>query len=541
MSSSTAAAAAAAAETASSATIPLERFQALQMIHQAMASVPESDKKEYLQALQMAPHLVLKESDPLKFLCFCEYNAWSAIARLCNYWRERKALFGERAFLPMTMDGNGALKKEDILVLEAGYPAVLPETQNGRSVLFCDRSKWLPSSNSMNLNRAAFYVVTLLCMTNDKVSQPASQGGGLLIIVDLIQPRLIPFDFDYLRRQSRNFSSAYPTFSELHGFCTFPRSMRGEKVVENGLRVSKQAYVAHLLSFAYEVSQESFKVSVHFEVNQDDIRKRILELGCAMEGIPTCYGGKLTFLQMQKWCHLIVFEESAGEEECTSSTVAESLAHPALTAVASSTYAANQAPQGTWTADRKRSVNALHSRKKRQRRKQELDSMEQEKIQLQESNAKLRAEQKGLQSLLAQAQELAAAGGAGAAATKAPASTATSAETCPTSRPMHGLDGQSFHDDVNLVLGDDFSISNSYCDTTSIGPVTAAAAFDDDDDRPATPARRRESSFHNDNANTKNKKSDAYTKVRAQIAELGAAEKAQLLELLHRPGISFGS
>jgi hypothetical protein len=76
---------------------------------QAIRLIPMEQKQAYLEAMEKAPHLVVTETDPTQFVRVCEYNIRAAAQRLCVYWKERKEIFGdERAFLPLTITGNGA-------------------------------------------------------------------------------------------------------------------------------------------------------------------------------------------------------------------------------------------------------------------------------------------------------------------------------------------------------------------------------------------------------------------------------------------------
>jgi hypothetical protein len=106
---------------------------------QASKTIPIEKKEAYLEAVEKAPHLFETDSDPLKFVRRCDYNIWAAAEHLCLYWKERKELFEERAFLPLLVTGKGALTKDDIMSLQAGWPLLLPSTTSGQRVLFGDR------------------------------------------------------------------------------------------------------------------------------------------------------------------------------------------------------------------------------------------------------------------------------------------------------------------------------------------------------------------------------------------------------------------
>ena len=67
----------------------------------AMDLVSTADKQAYLEAVEKVPHLVRTESDILRFMKVEKFNLHSAVRRQAAYWRIRRQIFGERAFLPM--------------------------------------------------------------------------------------------------------------------------------------------------------------------------------------------------------------------------------------------------------------------------------------------------------------------------------------------------------------------------------------------------------------------------------------------------------
>lgn len=94
-------------------------------------------------------------------------NPEAAARRLANYWKQRKDIFGERAFLPMNLSANGALSSDDIKLLRTGYFAPLPRDQKGRSVIVKDVSKAHPATHPSC--RQVFFL--LQCVMENKISQ----------------------------------------------------------------------------------------------------------------------------------------------------------------------------------------------------------------------------------------------------------------------------------------------------------------------------------------------------------------------------------
>jgi hypothetical protein len=147
------------------------------LMAQALQAIPETDKLVYLEALDRAPELVRRESDPAAFLRCEKYDYWAAAHRLVKYWNVRKMVFGlERAFLPMTQTGA---MLEDMEYLQKGLYLRLADDKFGRSVVYWDRIR----STSIviprdSLSRCNFYLL-------QAISERAStQKNGFIVIIN---------------------------------------------------------------------------------------------------------------------------------------------------------------------------------------------------------------------------------------------------------------------------------------------------------------------------------------------------------------------
>src|SRR3569832_2201312 len=80
----------------------------------AVDLIDGADKEAYLEAMHRIPQIVTIETNTDHYLEASNYDPWSAARRLCDHWRIRRDWFGERAFLPMTISGEGALTKDDV-------------------------------------------------------------------------------------------------------------------------------------------------------------------------------------------------------------------------------------------------------------------------------------------------------------------------------------------------------------------------------------------------------------------------------------------
>jgi hypothetical protein len=137
--------------------------EARDQLEQALELIPDEGKAAYLEAVETAHHLIEDESNPVWFIRYEQCNFWTAASRLVTYWKERKALFGDRAFRPLKLlTGEGALNEEDIMVLRAGSLVLLPNDNVGRSVLYYDRAK-LPGPELIeSLLRVNFFILSVL-------------------------------------------------------------------------------------------------------------------------------------------------------------------------------------------------------------------------------------------------------------------------------------------------------------------------------------------------------------------------------------------
>ena len=124
----------------------------------AMSALPDLEKADFLIAQRVCPQVVATESDPLRFLRFTNFDPWAAALRLAKYWKMRREIFGNQAFLPMTLTGDGALSEEDITVIRAGSLVLLPYDNEGRSVLCVDMTR-RPDETIQKRMRTIFYFI----------------------------------------------------------------------------------------------------------------------------------------------------------------------------------------------------------------------------------------------------------------------------------------------------------------------------------------------------------------------------------------------
>ena len=109
-----------------------------------------------------------------------------AAVRLTKYWTTRLSLFGESAFLPMTVDG--ALQN-DTSVLDTQFCEILPNDKSGRSVILYNRSRICTTRYDRDsLLRVAWYVI------HQASKEESAQKAGFVLLVDARQYTIHRFD-----------------------------------------------------------------------------------------------------------------------------------------------------------------------------------------------------------------------------------------------------------------------------------------------------------------------------------------------------------
>lgn len=184
----------------------------LSVMEDAIAEIPEMEKADYLEALERAPQLVERESNPVAFLRFEGYNAWSAAKRLVDYWKVRKASFGaDKAFLSMTLDGAMADLRPN---LEKGICKILPDDASGRAVLFWDRIRSArPTSERDEVVRIMFYHLHTMCERVD------TQKNGYVFMVNVSGYDLYTHFDRILSKRCLSVLNAVPTKLKAGHYC----------------------------------------------------------------------------------------------------------------------------------------------------------------------------------------------------------------------------------------------------------------------------------------------------------------------------------
>jgi hypothetical protein len=353
---------------------------ATKSFEEALAMIPDYEKQAYLEAVQKVPHLVQKESDPSRFLIVEDHNAWSAARRFVQYWQLRKELFRERCFLPMTQTGNGALTPEDVLCLSCGADVVLPKDKTGCPIVCGDRSRSIDaqkSSDTLWRARTLFYLLQVL--SEDKVSQ--EKGVATLNLA--VTPRVTKLRMDVVKKRHEVVR-------------VMPIKLKNVHVVVYPPKNGKRSLVNELISIAVHLAQQLVgkRAVIHMGETQEQFLTKLEQYGISQKGVPQTLGGDWKYEEFTLWQRRRSQYEHNGTYEtrgrCVVAKAKESKLSPKT----------DDQDLEKARSDRKRRMNIIFSRQKRERRKTEVDKMKQSCVQLKRENECLKAEERRLLALL---------------------------------------------------------------------------------------------------------------------------------------------
>ena len=144
------------------------------LYHTAIDLLDAKTKKDYLEALDVAPGLVAKESDSAKFLRIENNNPYAAARRLAMYWKFRRECHGDDRWLrPMTATGGGVLDDAEVALLRTGIYHY-SHTPGYGPVLVVDGSR-NKHCTTESVEKVLFYLGTVM-------EDPAVQTEGVSVV-----------------------------------------------------------------------------------------------------------------------------------------------------------------------------------------------------------------------------------------------------------------------------------------------------------------------------------------------------------------------
>jgi hypothetical protein len=359
------------------------RRKGLDEIKEALERIPIKDRKSYMEAIERVPSLVATESNPVGFLRCEKFNASAAAQRLVEYWDARCEIFGGRAFLPMVQTGNGALSRDDMVVLKTGSVAILPNHESGRVVMYLDRSKLLDfSKGSLESRlRCMFYVLSVV---SEIVK---AQVDGFIMLGVVVTPRCSdPMELEVARRSTALLKDCMPVRMGANHLLICPaKSKEGD-------------LLPTLIANTVSVVQENFVL--HFDGESSIILSDMQRHGFMEADLPPTFGGTWKFTEFAEWQR----KRRCYERERLPSHNSESKEITDSKKIPSLKMPPTHIMHGTEKKERKRKLNAIHSRHKRERRQTEVENLEDERRELEKESAALNQEAERLEGLITSAQ-----------------------------------------------------------------------------------------------------------------------------------------
>ncbi|GKY90619.1 hypothetical protein MPSEU_000035400 [Mayamaea pseudoterrestris] len=345
----------------------------LEEMEAAIDLLPDDDKAVLLQARLEIPELVEKETPLIRFLRVERYNAWAAAKRLALYWKERKNVFGESAFLPLNQTGEGALSRDDVAFINSGFFALLGLDLQGRSVIYHDSSRRTSHLRDPRL-RALFYFWTMLSENEN------SQLDGYQLITAMGKPVLDTVVSD----AERLIAEAMPTRTYAMHICNVPTVSEKKSFMETMLPV--------LFRLIGGLKKRSH---VHVGETKEDIVKKLLMYDIPSNIVPKCLGGTWGFEEFSKW------QEARLRYEWDLPPASKDHDNPNIPNYHAKALSEMVDEEKT---ERKRRMNVLHARRRREREKIEMEVFAEQVAELQDENARLRSQNTRLDGLLSSAK-----------------------------------------------------------------------------------------------------------------------------------------
>jgi len=411
-------------------------------LRQCLATIQDDEKREYSEALALVPELVEMESNPIRFLRLADFNPWLAARSICEYWSERKTIFGdELAFRPMMQSTQyGALAEEDVRLLHNSDAIQVAVDSNDRSVVLLDAVWAIKHSDSLDgLLRCIFYVLSVCA------EKESSQRDGITFLVFA---------------DAEHFSSADDTLVTSTYF--FDKLL---DLVRHGMPVRIAS--VHCMSLAEVNSEEGTRkdltslkgcqlryMSHQFGSKEELVAWLSKSFGLTDKLLPPSIGPEGESAKSQKWhkdrldvemeryesdqlkksaLKAVVISNEPGDvkQAAASSSLVPSIAKADSQSVASASVSSDQGAKGV-AGKRKhsdsglsedatvaaaasvddessriefiRKRNALYSRRKYHRKKIEMEVLQRQSAELKRQNVSLKKEEQRLQQLILEAE-----------------------------------------------------------------------------------------------------------------------------------------
>lgn len=341
----------------------------------AMERLPDTTKSAYERAMQRARDTVERECDKLAFLRREGMDATKAASRLAQYWEARTMIFKDRGFLPLDQSGEGALDRRDLAVLGTSYLMCLPNDSAGRAVLFVDGSRLQRSSRESRL-RCTFYMFAVAA------ENKLAQTEGVILLYAVSEPS---FDRAFRECLDLALSSLPICIHSVH----FLRQDDSNKATSEILDAESLQNLKQLAKH---------EVVIHESNDSRSLAQRLEPYGMSENDLPKSTGGNYGFDRFSHWQELRMRYEWDLPPGIDNDAEAPIFDFSRVKAIADmSEFEKNE---------RRRRLNVIHSRRKRERERVQVEALEEQVAALKAEHAKGKREERRLEDLLNQCHAL---------------------------------------------------------------------------------------------------------------------------------------
>ncbi|KAL7570457.1 hypothetical protein ACA910_004243 [Epithemia clementina (nom. ined.)] len=380
---------------------------AREQLNDALQLVPKAQREVYDEALIKCPYLVEDECKPELFLKACAFDPWAAAERICAYWQWRKELFGDRAFLPMDLTGNGAVPDDIVEAIKCGGSTVLPPDSKNRGVFYSDRSKFCERCSQEDARaKVMFYTIHTM------MESPHALENGIIMMTKM--------DQDNQGNGSKNNAPRSNVIRMLQAQ-PFPLALRACHIIVFKKRSLMESVMPIWLKLMGRYKSMILRTVAHFAESRETMLGDLKSYCFEEDNVPKELGGSLDLEKYFKQWHtdrlkielarrharMMEAHRDPDNQESDGGQALESLA-----------VVADQVRVEEAKA-RKRKLDAVYQKQKRLQRKEEFSKITTELNALKKDNSNLKKEQALLESLLHRAVEISSAYERTVAATEA--------------------------------------------------------------------------------------------------------------------------
>lgn len=331
------------------------------------------------------------ESDPLRYLRIENFNIWEAVRRVALYWKTRKEVFGDLAFLPLTLSGESALSKEVLQLIKTGFMTIQPPDDTGRPIMFHDLSRLTIPFTGENRVRFGFYMMNVL-------SEPEASRNVGVIGVGAFSKTPPPGTADpkYARKTT-----------EMVRDGVFPVHMRAWHICATGIKsntLRDTYFVPFVLQLLRRWKSMSFRTVIHVDDTPEGLRASLVKYGIPPHAVPESVGGTWTYENdLEEW----IRDRTEYEKEAYG--VIEGGSKGSAAAARKSPTSDPGKPADKMDKvqrEKKRKMDALYARRKRERQRIEIEVLQEQCVEYNNKNDNLEKQNKWLEGRLQQAQSI---------------------------------------------------------------------------------------------------------------------------------------